>query len=185
MNKAENQNVKKILEEAAEAVDGLPPELKVKAFELAFNQLISSNKEAGDDTREAISISSKPGDFFAKMQNETGIQESDLKSVFRLDKNNDIKIIAPLNGTNAEKQRVLAYLYIFALRVGFNSEWVSALKFAQQTSEYGINDTHVSKNLKQDKINIRHAGRKRGKEYSLTPNGVIKAKEVLNKFING
>jgi len=50
--------------------------------------------------------------------------------------------------------------------------------------EYGANDGHISKSLKQEKHNILQSGTKRGKEYSLSPNGVLKAKEILNTTIN-
>lgn len=183
MTKKQDRDIKKVLKEAAEAVKDLPKELKVKAFELVFNNMMSSNDDGKIPLSKSIGVTSESGDFFAKMRKETKIQESELKSIFRLNKDNEIKVIVPLTGTKAEKQRSLAYLYFFAKKMGFGTEWVSALEFAQQTGEYGINDTHVSKNLGQDETNIRQHGRKRGKEYSLTPNGVIKAKEVLQSFI--
>ncbi len=183
MTEIQDRDIKKALKEAAEVVGGLPEELKVKAFELVFNHMMSSDDGEKTPSSKSISVTPESGDFFAKMRKETKIQESELKSVFKLNKNGEIKVIVPLTGTNAERQRNLAYLYFFARKIGFDIEWVSALEFAQQTNEYGINDTHISKNLGQDKTNIRQHGRKRAKEYSLTPNGMIKAKEVLQNFI--
>lgn len=184
MDKIEERDIKHILEEAAKAVEGLPEELKVKAFELAFTHLTSSQINQENTPQQSPSNIPEPGSFFKKLEKETGIKEEQLKSIYRVDKNNQIKVVFPLNGTNAEKQRNLAYLYLFAVRIGFNNDWVSSLEFAQQTNEYGINDSHVSKNLKQDKEHIRQDGKKRGKEYSLTPNGMLKAKEMLKSSIN-
>lgn len=183
MTKIEDQDIKKLLKKAVVATEGLPETLKVKAFELAFNQMICSDEKEKKTSPKTTTVVSGSGDLFTKIQEETEIPVSELKSVFKLDKNDEIKVIVPLTGTIAEKQRTLAYLYFFAKRVGFNIEWVSALEFAKQTNEYGINDSHVSKNLKQDKTNIRQSGYKRGKEYSLTPNGIIKAKKVIQSFI--
>jgi hypothetical protein len=182
------EEIKLALNKAAEIVKDLQPEgLREKAFELVFSKLFSLNTSNLSSTQvlEPVLVLS-PGDpssFFEKLQKETGFSVEDLKSIYKIDKNGAIQIVIPLTGKVADKQRILALLYLFASKFGMEKEWVSALEFAKITNSYGINDSHVGKNLSIDKENIRQTGKKRGKEYMLTPNGVIKTKEVLKGII--
>lgn len=178
-------NIKTIFDKAAELVKNLPESLQEKAFELAVIQLSSQNTVPSDSKNKSVVIitDEERSDFFIKLEKETGLSIEQLKGVYKRDKDGDIKIVAPLTGNAAEIQRRLAYLYLLGVRFGNGEEWVSALKFANKAKDYGVNDGHISKNLLQDKSNILQGGRKRGKEYALTPNGVLKAKELLSGIV--
>jgi hypothetical protein len=176
----QQKDIKTIFQEAAESVKDLPQHLQEKAFELAVQQLSSSIRTTQSGAATLIIDS----DFFEKLTQETAISIDNLKSVYKLDKNGILKIVVPLNGKAAEKQRMLAYLYLLGMRLGYGKEWVSALEFAERAKEYGTNDGHISKNLRQEKHNILQEGTKRGKEYALSPNGVIRAKDILGNIVS-
>lgn len=178
-----DKTLESIFKRAAKSIDGLPEDVREKAFELA---VIKLSDESLLNTENNISENSEKKasneDFFQLMKRETGITEESLKSIYKLDKKGELKIVASLTGKTADKQRLLAYLYLLGMKLGFTIEWIPALKFAERAKDYGANDGHISKNLRRERGNILQEGRKRGKEYSLTPNGVSKAKELLNSF---
>lgn len=184
MNK--KQDLKKIFEKASELVADVPDSVKSKAFEIAVSQMLKpeSQEDKGrvkgssqlDESRRGAKKS-----FFEKMSEELAVEVEELKTVFKLNKDNTIKVISPLKGSTAGKQRQLAFLYLLANKIGFEKEWVLALEFASQAKLHGINDGHTSDNLDKDEA-ILQSGKKRGKEYGLTPSGVAKAKEILQKL---
>lgn len=177
----QQKDIKSIFQEAADAVRDLPQNLQEKAFELAVLRLTSSVKTTESENPKTLV---NDDDFFTKLEQESTISIENLKSIYKVDKNGILKIVTPLNGKAAEKQRVLAYLYLLGMRFGYGKEWVSSLEFADRVKEYGANDGHISKSLKQEKHNILQEGTRRGKEYSLSPNGVMKAKEVINGMLS-
>lgn len=186
-NNNSDEDIKLALNKAAEMVKDLQPEsIREKAFEMAFSQLTGS--AAGNSSRDPVQFEPTPNredslGFFEKLQTETNLTVEELKSVYKLDKNGSIKIVVPLVGKAADKQRRLAHLYLLASKFGMEREWISALEFAKITDSYGINDGHTGKNLLADKVSIRQTGSRRGKEYMLTPNGVTKAKTILEDII--
>ena len=189
-------DVKQTIKQAEEIVKDVPEGLKAVAFELAYKSLISKYLSGGDPAGKQYSLlgggtetgleKMKPEDgneFYTIIANKTATDKMYIESIYSLDKDNKIQVnTASLNGTTAEKQRQLAYLYLFAKRVAFEEEWVSALEFAQQTSRYGINDGHVSANLGHDTGMILQRGSNRGKKYGLTPNGVVKAIDLIKQL---
>lgn len=182
-------NLKSIFEEAAKSVEGLPEILQAKAFEIAVEKLLSptapTSSSSNDNVPSPLEVVSKTtnGDFFEKISQEVSINETDVKIIYRIDKNNDLKIIASLEGGNADKQRQLAYLYLLARNIGFDQEWVSATEFAKLVEDYGANDGHISKSLKTEKGLILQSGKVKGKEYNLTPNGIAKAKGLIMSLL--
>lgn len=185
MDKAQQTDIKSIFQEAAESVKDLPQNLQEKAFELAVLRLSSPAKITGDENKQSIPVTTTTHlDFFSKLAQELNISKDSLKVIYKVDKNGVLKIVAPLAGKTAEKQRMIAYLYLLGIRFGFGKEWVSALEFAERVNEYGANDGHISKSLKKEKHNILQDGKMRGKEYSLTPNGISKAKEIISDMLN-
>ena len=184
-NTGEEKNLESIFKEAAENVKNLPEHLQEKAFEIAVARLSSDNiTDLEKKTKDGFVNDKSGNDFFHLMEIETGTPKDHLKSVYKTDKDGDLKIVAALAGKTSEKQRTLAYVYLLGMKIGFSKEWVSALKFADKANDYGINDGHISKNLKQENGMILQGGRRRGKEYSLSPNGVQKAKQLLNNYIH-
>ena len=181
----ENEELKKLLEEASRLVESLPEPFKVAAFEIVVPYMLDRQGSVGNYKRSAVQqLAQKKQDFFAKMSQEVGLEETFLKAVYKLVDGGSIRVVAVLEGSSAEKQRLLALLYFLANKIGLDKEWTSALEFAKQVDGYGINDGHISKSLKREE-GILQTGRKRGKEYALSPNGVAKAKEVLKNLLEG
>lgn len=171
-----NQKLKDIFKQAAELAKDLPDPVKAKAFEIAVTRL-SGQQKTNKSLIGGKETSDKKG-FFNIMTRETGLAKESLKTVYKLEGDNSVRVIAVLKGGNAEKQRSLALLYLLANKLGFQKDWVSSLGFGTRAKHYGINDGHISQNLKNEK-GILHSGTGRGKEYGLTPSGIKKAKEIL------
>lgn len=183
MDNSHQKDIKTIFQEAAEMVKDLPQNLQEKAFELAFLRL--STPKVSDNNMDTLRKSPIDEEvFFDKVSQETGLNLEQIKGVYKIDKNGALKIVAPLIGRVSEKQRTLAYLYLFGMKIGYGKEWVPSLEFADRAKDYGANDGHISKSLTKDKVNILQEGRKRGKEYALSPNGILNAKEILNGIVN-
>lgn len=184
--------LKEIFKEASELVEDIPEPVRSKAFEIAVTHLLGVSTEV--KSLEIVNQSAKMSEgktqapvesrFFEKMSKELGIELEQLKTIYRLDKKGDLKVIAQLTGENAAGQRNLAFLYLLAKKVGLGEEWVSAFDFAKQAKSYGIYDGHVSKNLSKEK-KILQSGRRRGKEYGLTPTGEAQAIEMLREMVEG
>ncbi len=180
-----NDDLKEIFKGALELIVDIPDPFKTKAFEIAVNQILSSKSQ--EDRRERLSSPDRlpikvDGGFFERMKEQLAIEVKALKTVYKLDKDGKIKVISPLSGNDAEKQRQLALIYLLAKILGFEKEWTSALEFAGEAKLHGINDGHISDNLDKDGT-ILKSGKKRGKEYGLTPGGIEKAKELLKKLV--
>jgi len=188
----DKNKLKEILKEASELVKDIPEPVRSKAFEIAVAQLLGTSTEVkpvsdsdesvnmGDVEKQAIS---EPG-FFEKMSEELEIDSQLLKTVYKLGKKDDLKVVARLTDNNAENQRRLAFLFLLAKKVGLDEEWVSAFDFAKQAKSHGIDDGHISENLSKERT-ILQSGRKRGKEYGLSPAGEARATEILREIIGG
>ncbi len=184
------ETIKKLFDDAMSTVADLPDIIKPTAFKIAVRKLSGESAAYIQPAPQPIAESrpaSEPiimeGDFYTKMAYEVGVEREELMSIYHMDKSNDIKITATLTGNNADKQRQLAFLYLLANQIGNNEEWTSALEFAKQVNNYGINDGHISHNLKVEKGNILQSGQNRSKKYRLTPNGVSKGKDLLKRFL--
>lgn len=188
-----NKNeLKEILKEASELVKDIPEPVRGKAFEIAVAQFLgtSTKGKPARDSDESVGTGgvekqtiSKLG-FFEKMSKELEIDSQLLKTVYKLGKKDDLKVVARLSGNNAENQRRLAFLFLLAKKVGFDGEWVSASDFANQAKSHGIDDGHISENLSKERT-ILQSGRKRGKEYGLSPAGEARATEILREIVGG
>jgi len=175
--------IDKLLQKAANAVKDLPEVIQPAAFNIAFKELAKEDSTLKvDECQNVEEHRDNQKGFFVKMSKESGIEIMNLKAIYRLNAQGKLNMVVSLSGTTAEKQRTLAYLYLYACRVGEDRDWVSALEFAKQADLYGINDGHISKNIKIEKGFILQSGTKRGVEYGLTPNGVVKAKETIKNL---
>ena len=181
MDSLQQTDIKSVFQEAADAIKDLPQHLQEKAFEMAVERI--SPRVVVPENKNSVVLPTDD-DFFAKLAKETSISVENLKSIYKLDKTGVLKIVMPLNGKAAEKQRILAYVYLFGMRFGYEKEWITSIEFANRVKEYGANDGHISKSLAQENHDILQEGTRRGKEYSLSPNGIIKAKEILNSLIS-
>lgn len=177
------EQLKELFKKAKEAVEELPDILKPVAFKFAVDQLSLNQAQQKGLAEPTLVISNQlNGDFFENMQIGTGIERAKLEAVYRINKDSLLKLIVPINGKPPEIQRYIALLYLLGNKIGLGKDWVSPFDLVNQIDEYGAKDRNISRNLKQEK-SILQSGKSRGKEYGLSPNGVIKAKEVLSKFV--
>jgi hypothetical protein len=176
-NLVKAKELRAVFEEASKFVDGLPEVLKPKAFEIAVNQLLGGEPVRVPEnsvTPLVVPSVGEDSDFFSKLQKYTGVENSLLKTIYRIDKDKKLRIVISLSGGNSDKQKQLAYLYLLGRMIGFENEWIPSADLFKLMKEYGIHDNNESKNLKNEKGNILN----NNKEYNLTPNGLTHAKEL-------
>jgi hypothetical protein len=180
----QKDEITSIFVQAAEIVESLPEILKPKAFELAVAKL--SNNLTLDDQQEIQSYTSKPqlsNIFFEKLSLFSNIPTISIETIYKINKENVLEIInLNIDGTIPEKQRNIVLLFLLANIIGFEKKWISTLEVVVHLKKFGINDSNVPRNLKKER-GILQSGTKHGKEYTLSPTGLIKAKELLKKLI--
>lgn len=174
-----DQDLKEIFLKASKIVESLPEVLKPKAFELAVEQL---KKQAQDIQLPRSDSKNIPDqDFFDRLSIFVEIKQEYLKAVYKIDKNSTLLLIAPINGKPSDVQRKITLLYLLGSKIGLEKEWVSTLDLVKQIEIYGVKDKNLSRNLRVQK-GILQSGKKHGKEYGLSPTGIILAKELLKVF---
>jgi len=184
MNK---EKLEKIFEEAVSSINKIPENLQPKAFEIIVNMLLKSealsNTEGNSSEIKGRITLSEEKELLGVLAEDLNIDKKIIQTIYDFSAKGKINIIAPLKGTNAEKQRNIAYLYLLEKINYEKQDWISALELVPQIEHYGINDGHFSENLEKEKGRILFTGIKRGKKYSLSPNGIAEAKKFLFNLI--
>ena len=181
-----NDDLCKVFNQASKLIESLPQNIQPKAFEVMVSYILKNTSSLQNDIAQNPTLNQhdKPKateetNILNKISKETNINYSIIKAVYKIDKSNTLQIIAPLQGNNAEKQRQLAYLYFLGSITGFDTEWISSVTFAKVVDTHNASNGHISDTLAKEKAFIRSSGKRKGKEYTLIPSGLEKAKNLV------
>lgn len=192
-----DENMKKddISNKAKKAIDlvsGIDDEFKAAAFSVVFERMLDESdpplpqhgKAAHpnhDDDSKITDVHKKKEDFAGKCG--IGITELDDVLYFA---DNLIKVVAPLSGSESEKQSIVAKCILTAYDVIFGQTWVKALDLSKCVGESKVGQlNHLAENLQKDKQSFRLQGKLRSAQYKITESGKTSAYEIIKKLAKG
>jgi len=169
---------------AAEAVRVFPIELQPIAFDFLLNRHIIKESSQSLPKQEEQAGEVNSPDPFINFYEKSKVDIESLKMIYRIEKDGKVNIIISLDGPNSEKQKMIAYLYLFALRFTSGREWVNSSELSAQIKSHRALDGNFSRNLRLEKEGIQEFGVKNKKQYKLTQKGVLKTKELILSTLN-
>lgn len=178
---------------AIELVHGIDEDFKTAAFSVIFERMLDHEEGAsqppqkkvgkhdGADGSKGTDIQKKKEEFAEKC----GISVTELDEVFYFEKD-IIKIVAPLSGSEPEKQLIVARCVLTAFDVVLGQPWVKALILSRCVGASKVGQLkHLAENLKKDKQSIRLQGSRRSAEYKITEYGKALTFEIIKKLVKG
>ncbi|MEM3172916.1 MAG: hypothetical protein QXE82_05190 [Candidatus Nitrosotenuis sp.] len=178
---------------AIELVSGVDDEFKIAAFSVVFDKILDHGDEPQPPQQKRSGHSEPRHDSgVPDIQGKKGeLAEKCSISVTQLDEilyfdSDIIKVIAPLSGSEPEKQLTVAKCILTAYDVIFGQPWVKALVLSKCVGASKVGQlSHLSKNLKKDKQSIRLQGSRKGVEYKITEYGKALTFDIIKKLAKG
>lgn len=178
---------------AIELVSNVDGEFKTAAFSVVFDRMLDHEDESQSPHEKKIGHSeSRQGSGVPDIQKmkgdlaeKCGISVTQLDEILYFD-TNIIKVIAPLSGSEPEKQLIVAKCILTAYDIVFGQPWVKALVLSKCMGASKVSQlSHLSKNLKKDKQSIRLQGSRKGVEYKITEYGKALTFDIIKKLAKG
>ncbi len=187
------EDIESKAKKAIELVRGIESDFKTAAFSVIFGRMLDhdggtpqppqkerAREPAGDGSKGADNQTKK--EEFAK---NCGITVKELEEVLYFDKD-IIKVVAPLSGSEPEKQLIVAKCVLTAFDVVLGQPWVKALILSKCIGASKVGQlSHLAKNLQKDKQSIRLQGSKKGAEYKITEYGKALTFDIIKKLAKG
>lgn len=182
--------IKECLKLAQEAVKDEVEPYRSEAFKILFAKLLDSVQKSVEKTFEQteplpesdVPLDQKMHDFAKKCN----LTVRELKDVFSM--NDDlISLIAPVEGTEAEKQSIASQCILTAYELLFNIEWLESSKLMKCINSSGIGGLdHFARNIRKKKI-FRIQGKGKGKtlEYKISGLGRLQSFEIIHDLARG
>lgn len=190
----DEKNLKEKIEIAKEAVEGQEEPYKTAAFQVIFSKLLDSsdmgiekqprNSSQTPQTQPPIQVSNLENGK-QELARQCGISIKELDDILYF-KDDVIKVVAPLSGSEQEKQVTAAKCILTAYEIIFEKRWIKAVVLSKCEDLSGIGQlSHIAENLKKDKQSFRLQGKGSAAEYKITGPGRTSALEIIKKFAKG
>ena len=181
--------IKEYMKLAQEAVKDEVEPYRSEAFKILFSKLLNSTQTPEEtfvhlesDPKYHLSLDQKMNEFAKKCN----LTVRELRDVFSM--NDDlISIIAPIEGTEAEKQSIASQCILTAYELLFDMEWLESSKLMKCINSSGIGGLdHFARNIRKKKI-FRIQGKGKGKalEYKISGLGRLQAFEIIHDLAKG
>lgn len=168
-------DIKKRIQTAIDAVKDFDEPYRTKAFEVILSKSIESIAiEKAKEKRKPTSLEGK----IEKFAEASNLSVDQLENVFEFSEK-DLKFIAPLSGSVAERQSDFTQSVLIGLEKVSGKKSIGALDLAKRFSDYGLSGHHLTRNLQRRPNIFRKIGKKRSTKYRLTDIGKSSAIELI------
>lgn len=186
------EDIESKAKKAIELVRGIEDDFKAAAFSVIFGRMLDHDggtphppqkeraREPAGDGSQGTDIQKKKEEFAGKC----GITVTKLDDVLYF-ADDHIKVVAPLSGSESEKQSIVAKCVLTAYDVVFGRQWVKSLDLSKCLNASKTDQSHLARNLQKDKQSFRLQGDKKGTEYKITEDGKNSAFEIIKKLAKG
>lgn len=165
----DEKKLKELIKIAKSAVEGEDEPYKSEGFRIILNKLLTNDQKKIETTElpetPKLDLDRKIHDFCKKCE----ITMEQFNETFFIN-NENVEIIAPIKGTNVEKQLIVAICILVVSELVLDKEWLQSTKIAECLRSIGMTGlANLSFTLKRHSNLIRSRGsRGLGKEYKLT-----------------
>ncbi|MDE1818703.1 MAG: hypothetical protein KGI19_08890 [Thaumarchaeota archaeon] len=188
--------IKDKIKVAREAVKGEEEPYKTAAFQVILGKLLDSEqsevshsitqlmkpKSSTIDTTKQTTDLEKGKEELAK---NCGITVKELDDVLSI-KNGTIQIIAPLKGTEPEKQIVVTQCVLATYEIVLGKEWIESSLITKCIDLSGVGGlTNLARTVKNNTNLIRTRGKRPNLEYKLFGPGKVSAFQIIKKLAKG
>lgn len=191
----DKKDIDKKIKIAIELVKDVDDQFQKEAFGAIFFKLINSSETVSADKDLRIPSSNTQNKHQEKKSDlESGKKELATNCKISLSELNDtisikddyIQIIAPLTGTETQKQITAAQCVLAAYEVMLKRDWVPASLLTKSLDKSGIGGlANLARNLQQNSKLFRAKGVRPYKEYKLFGPGRISAFDLIRKLSKG
>ena len=186
------EDVESKAKKAIELVQGVDDEFKTAAFSVIFERILSTGDALDFPPKQETEYSTDSGSKVSDIQKKKeelakncGVSIKELEEVLYFDKD-IIKVIAPLSGSEPEKQLLVAKCVLTAFDVVLEQQWIKAIILSRCVGASKVGQlAHLSKNLQRDKQSIRLQGNRKSTEYKITEYGKATSYEIIKKLAKG
>lgn len=179
---------------AMDLVKGVDSQFQKEVFGAIFFKLINSDETVPADEILHIPLNSANKQQRKKLNLEGGKKElatnckillSELNDTISI-KNDYVQIIAPLAGTDTQKQIIATQCVLAAYEIILKQDWVPASLLTKSLDKSGIGGLgNLARNLQQNSKLFRAKGIRPYKEYKLFGPGRISAFDLIKKLAKG
>lgn len=176
---------------AVDAVQNVPEPLKVKAFEIVLNKMLSTYESAasgGQTLKHGETNTAIVKDMEAKLAelaHNAGISIEQLKDVFNFEVERPV-FIGRVNGKESEKQFHISRLVMLAFKDVYGREWIEGSILSKILKDYGVGSLdNLARNLTAAENEVRAMGQTRDRKYKLTETGRQNALTALKQLVTG
>jgi len=186
----DEKNLKEKIKIAKKVVEGEEEPIKTAAFQVIFSKLLDSS-DIGIETQPSYSQTpqTQPPAQVPNLENgkqelakQCGISVKELDDVLYF-KDDIIKVVVPLSGSEPEKQVAVAKCILTAYEIVFKKRWVKALVLSKCVDLSGVGQLpHLAHNLRKDIQSFRLQGKGKATEYKITGPGRTSTLEIIKKL---
>ena len=189
---------KKYLEEqinlAKELVADVDEPYKTIAFGVVLTNLLGLNIQGNKGVIKKLTVDKKDDIDFEteittnveKLATDCKLSAKEIGDVITI-RNGAVEIVAPINGTEPERQVIATQCVLIVHEIVFQEDWVKTNVIKEALRKSGIQDKsgHLSKYLKNKPVIFRMRGSGLGAEYKLTTPGRIQAFQTIQNLVKG
>ena len=189
-----NKKTKKfheMIDSAKQAVNGVDEPWASVAFGVYLSKIwdLDTSSLNSDDLKSKIKtpdLSTNIDEKKEMLANKCNIAKTDLEKVIDIH-NNNIEVIYPVQGNEAQKHLIGAQIVLIASESLFDLDWTSSSILIECLRGMGVTDlANVSLTLKKHQNLIRSRGTRGHKEYKLTSSlGRQSAYDLIRKLVKG
>lgn len=192
------KRIKEKIKIAREAVEGEEEPYKTAAFQVILGKLLGSDqielphsKTSSTKTSSSLiqtNVTSQTIDLVKgkeELAKNCGITAKELDDVFAI-KNGIVQIIAPLKGTDPEKQLVVTQCVLATYEFILGKEWIESSLLTKCLDLSGVGGLkNLARTIKNNANLIRTKGKRPNLEYKLFGPGRISAFQIIKKLAKG
>ena len=182
------EDIKKIVNIAYEAVKDLDNPLKIEGFKLILNKLLEAGLDDMKPKHQKEKISHAESDLtendpLSELAKVCECSESDLMNVIDFDKKNFV-LLKKVEGKNlTEKVQNTSLCILTAWMKGKDIDWVDSITLGSAIYNSGVSNDDVGKKLRMKSDLFTIKGKKKGAKYRLTAPGWQKGVEILKSLV--